>query len=158
MEHQLDLPVSYRKFPMAIYWQTTIGMFPMLLSQFIPPAPFPAVCPQVCSMSVSLWLPCNRFITIRDWRYAENNQLQPWAPLVLPRSDYCSFQQYYKIWRGTESGEFSLEMLLKSISFSSSSGSTLFDTWNVHSDVLTRLHASPSSTLPSSHMGTRHFP
>ena len=42
-EHQAELPASYSKFPLAIYFTHGRAYMSMPLSQFIPPSPSPAV-------------------------------------------------------------------------------------------------------------------
>ena len=59
-QSQAELPVLYRDFPLAIYF--TYGnvflYISIILSQFVPPSPFPAVSVSLFSMSESLFLPC----------------------------------------------------------------------------------------------------
>ena len=56
-------PVSYSKFPLAIYFAYGIAYVSMLLSQIIPPCPSP-LCPKVCSLSRSLLCcPASRIIS-----------------------------------------------------------------------------------------------
>ena len=54
----VELPVSYSNFPLAIYFTFGGTYVSMLLSQLVPPSPFPSVSTSVLSMSVSLFLPC----------------------------------------------------------------------------------------------------
>ena len=51
-------PMSYSKFPLAIYFIYGKVYVSMLLSQFVPPFLSPAVSTNLFSMSVSLFLPC----------------------------------------------------------------------------------------------------
>ena len=61
-EHQAELSASYSKFPPAIYLIHDNAYVSMLLSQFVPPPPSPAVSTSLLSMSTSLFLLC-KFIT-----------------------------------------------------------------------------------------------
>ena len=51
-------PVSYRKFPLAMYFTHGNRYISMLLSQIIPPSPAPTVSKSLFSMSASPFLPC----------------------------------------------------------------------------------------------------
>ena len=57
-EHWVELPVSYSKFPLAIYFTYANVYVSMLYSQFVPPSPFSAVSTSLFSMAVSPLLPC----------------------------------------------------------------------------------------------------
>ena len=59
-EHQVELPVSYSNFPLAIYFTYGNICTSMLLSQFVPLSPFPVVSTSLFSMSTSLFLPCKQ--------------------------------------------------------------------------------------------------
>ena len=62
IEHQVDLPASYSKFPLSLYF--TYGNVPVskLLSQFIPPSPSITGSTNLFSLSVSLFVGCFVFI------------------------------------------------------------------------------------------------
>ena len=53
-----ELPASYGKFPLAVYFTYGNVYVSMLLSQFVPPSPSSAVSTSLFSMSASLCLPC----------------------------------------------------------------------------------------------------
>ena len=55
---RFELPASYSKFPLAIYFTYGNGYVAMLLSQFIPPTPFPTVSISLFLMFASLLLFC----------------------------------------------------------------------------------------------------
>ena len=57
-EHWVEIPVSYSKFPLALYFTYVSVYVSMLLLQFIPPFPSPTVSTSLFSMSASLLLPC----------------------------------------------------------------------------------------------------
>ena len=56
-EHQVELPVLYSNFPLALYFTHGNAYVSVLLSQFVSPSPASTVS-SVFSMSVSLFLPC----------------------------------------------------------------------------------------------------
>ena len=59
-----QFPVSYSKFLLAICFTYGTGYVSMLLSQFMPPSPFPTVS-TICSLCLCLYcFPVNRFISI----------------------------------------------------------------------------------------------
>ena len=55
--------VSYSKVPLAVYFTFGNVHVSMLPSQFVPPFPSPTASISLFSMSVSLSLSCNRFIS-----------------------------------------------------------------------------------------------
>ena len=62
-EHQAELPVLHSSFPLAIYFMYGKVCVSILLSQFVPPTRCPAPFRGLLSMSASLVLPANRFIS-----------------------------------------------------------------------------------------------
>ena len=64
--HQSELPVLYSSFPLVIYFTYGNVCVSMLLSQFIPSSPSPAVSTDLfqCSLCLHLYsFPANRFIS-----------------------------------------------------------------------------------------------
>ena len=57
-EHWVEIPVSYSKFPLALYFTYVSVYVSMLLFQFIPPSPPHTVPTSPFSTSGSLFLPC----------------------------------------------------------------------------------------------------
>ena len=55
-EHLGELPASHSKFPQAVFLHRVMYMFQYSSSHLSHPL-LPSLCPQVCSMSVSLLLP-----------------------------------------------------------------------------------------------------
>ena len=54
-EHRAELAVLYASFPLAAYFTHGGVNMPEALSQFVPPFPPPALCPQVCSLCLHLY-------------------------------------------------------------------------------------------------------
>ena len=62
-EHWVELPVLYSNFPLAICFTYGSLYVSALLSQFVPPSPYP-LCPQVHSPGLHLYsCPANKFIS-----------------------------------------------------------------------------------------------
>ena len=64
-ERQADLPVFYISFPLAAHFTHGSVNISVLLSQFVPPSPPLDVSTSPCSLSASLFLPCDRLISIK---------------------------------------------------------------------------------------------
>ena len=60
-KHQVDLPVLYNSFPLALHFTHDSVCKPMLLSQLIPPSPSPAVSTWPFSVLYLHSFPANRF-------------------------------------------------------------------------------------------------
>ena len=72
-EHQAGLPLLHNRFPLATNFAHGSVYMLMLLSQFCPCSPFPAVSTSLFSMSVSPFLPCrelHQYHFSRVHRYA----------------------------------------------------------------------------------------
>ena len=55
-ESPVKLPVLFSSFPLAIYFTHSTVYTSVLLSQFVPPSPFPTV--STCPFCMSIFLPC----------------------------------------------------------------------------------------------------
>ena len=80
MEHGVELPVLYSSFLLAIYFAHGSVYTSVLLSQFVPPSPFPAVSTSLLSNSVSLFLP---FRLVHQYHFLKLDSTYKWYHIIF---------------------------------------------------------------------------